>query len=398
MKKIKILSLFVCLIALLAACEDEDITPSYGARTVLVYIAGNNSLGQSDFDSKDVSEMIEGMKGTEGTTNNLLVYFAGYKKTAKLIRLIKNGKGEVKQETVMSYDKHNSVNLDVMKDVFRTAFSNYPAKSYGIVFWSHGDGWLHYQNPSTRWWGQDTSDGDYRMNISDLHEALSVTLHFAVMNVIVCMTTGFAIAMLLDHRSMRFRPFFRAVFYIPTIIPYVATAMVFMWMMSPDFGLFNIILKGLGFTGSKWIYSESTVLRSLLLITSWTAGNVMVVFLAGLQGVPRQLYEAVEVDGGNSLHKFMYVTIPMMTPIVFFNGLMFLIASLQGFMPAAVITAGGPNNATLFYTYYMYRQAFEFSNMGYASALGWILFVVIAIITGIVFKTSKYWVFYSDEE
>ena len=117
MKKIKILSLFVCLIALLAACEDEDITPSYGARTVLVYIAGNNSLGQSDFDSKDVSEMIEGMKGTEGTTNNLLVYFAGYKKTAKLIRLIKNGKGEVKQETVMSYDKHNSVNLDVMKDV-----------------------------------------------------------------------------------------------------------------------------------------------------------------------------------------------------------------------------------------------------------------------------------------
>ncbi|KMW22218.1 carbohydrate ABC transporter permease [Enterocloster citroniae] len=230
------------------------------------------------------------------------------------------------------------------------------------------------------------------------YQALSVTLHFAVMNVIVCMTTGFAIAMLLDHRSMRFRPFFRAVFYIPTIIPYVATAMVFMWMMSPDFGLFNIILKGLGFTGSKWIYSESTVLRSLLLITSWTAGNVMVVFLAGLQGVPRQLYEAVEVDGGNSLHKFMYVTIPMMTPIVFFNGLMFLIASLQGFMPAAVITAGGPNNATLFYTYYMYRQAFEFSNMGYASALGWILFVVIAIITGIVFKTSKYWVFYSDEE
>lgn len=96
--------------------------------------------------------MIEGMKGTEGTTNNLLVYFAGYKKTAKLIRLIKNGKGEVKQETVMSYDKHNSVSLDVMKDVFRTAFSNYPAKSYGIVFWSHGDGWLHYQNPSTRWW------------------------------------------------------------------------------------------------------------------------------------------------------------------------------------------------------------------------------------------------------
>ncbi len=230
------------------------------------------------------------------------------------------------------------------------------------------------------------------------YQALSVTLKFALMNVAVCMLTAFAVALLLNSEAVKCRGLFRSVFYIPTIIPYVATAMIFMWMMSPDFGLFNILLKGIGLKGSKWIYSEGTVLYSLLIITAWTAGNIIVVFLAGLQGVPKQLYEAVEVDGGNGFHKFVYITLPMVTPIVFFNGLMFMIASLQGFMPAAVITSGGPNNATLFYTYYMYKQAFEFSNMGYASALGWVLFLVIALIAAFIFKTSKYWVFYSDEE
>ena len=228
-------------------------------------------------------------------------------------------------------------------------------------------------------------------------KALSVTIFFAFLNVAVCMITGFLIALLLNSKMIKRKAALRAIFYIPTIIPYVATAMIFMWMMSPDFGLFNILLKQIGLEGSKWIYDEKTVLPSLLFITAWTAGNVMVVFLAGLQGVPGNLYEAVEIDGGGFIRKFQYVTLPMMTPIIFFNGLMFLIASMQGFMPAAVITQGGPNNATLFYTYYMYKQAFEFSNLGYASALGWVLFLVIAILAAIIFKTSTYWVFYSDE-
>ena len=228
-------------------------------------------------------------------------------------------------------------------------------------------------------------------------KALSVTIFFAFLNVAVCMITGFLIALLLNSKMIKRKAALRAIFYIPTIIPYVATAMIFMWMMSPDFGLFNILLKQIGLEGSKWIYDEKTVLPSLLFITAWTAGNVMVVFLAGLQGVPGNLYEAVEIDGGGFIRKFQYVTLPMMTPIIFFNGLMFLIASMQGFMPAAVITQGGPNNATLFYTYYMYKQAFEFSNLGYASALGCVLFLVIAILAAIIFKTSKYWVFYSDE-
>lgn len=152
MKKIKILSVFVCLAFWFVSCQNEEEPEKfYSARTVLVYIAGDNSLGQAGFDSEDVEEMIRGMKNTDGTENNLLVYWAGYHGDAHLIRLVKNGKGEVRQETVMDYGNQNSVSVDVMKDVFRTAFSNYPAKSYGIVFWSHGDGWRFYQNPSTRW-------------------------------------------------------------------------------------------------------------------------------------------------------------------------------------------------------------------------------------------------------
>lgn len=178
MKRIKILFLLVCVASLLASCNenDEKYEPVYGSRTVLVYIAANNSL--SGFDSEDVREMVKGMANTEGTGNNLLVYLAGRNNTPKLIRLIRNGKGEVKQETVMNYGEHNSVSVDVMKDVFTTAFSRYPADSYGIVFWSHGDGWIPYQNPSTRWWGEDVRGGSHRMNIPDLHEALSVAPHF----------------------------------------------------------------------------------------------------------------------------------------------------------------------------------------------------------------------------
>lgn len=178
MKKIKILSLLFSVAMLVLACHDDEKEPVYGSRTVLVYIAANNSLGYHDFDSKDVQEMMEGMKSVEGTENNLLIYLAGYRNTAKLIRLIKDGKGEVKQEIVAEYNKQNSVSVDVMKNVFATVFSGYPAKSYGIVFWSHGDGWIYYQNPSTRWWGQDNEGKDYRMNILDLHEALSVAPHF----------------------------------------------------------------------------------------------------------------------------------------------------------------------------------------------------------------------------
>ena len=173
MKKIKILSLLVCLIALFTACHDEEDKTNYGSRTVLVYIAGDNSL--SRFASEDLNEMIEGMQSVDDNRNNLLVYM-DKGSNPKLIRLRKD-KDVVVQDVIATYDAQNSVDVDVMKNVFTTAFSHYPADSYGVVFWSHGDGWLPYNNPSTRWWGQD--GGSNYMDISELKDVLRNAPHLS---------------------------------------------------------------------------------------------------------------------------------------------------------------------------------------------------------------------------
>lgn len=227
--------------------------------------------------------------------------------------------------------------------------------------------------------------------------SIKVTLIFVILNVPVCIGTAFVIALILNSKKLKGLPFFRACFYIPTIIPIVATAMIFMWLMSPDFGLFNYLLDFIHLPKSKWIYGESSALLSLLLMTAWTSGNIMVVFLAGLQGIPQELYEATDVDGGNALAKLRHITLPMMTPTIFFNMIMFLISSMQAFLPAYIMTQGGPNNATNFIVYYLYRTAFEFQEIGKASALGWILFVMVVIVSALLFWSSKYWVVYGDE-
>lgn len=229
------------------------------------------------------------------------------------------------------------------------------------------------------------------------YNSIKVTLIFVTMNVPVCICMAFILALILNSKKLKGLPFFRACFYIPTIIPIVATTMIFMWLMSPDFGLFNVILDFLHLPKSKWIYGESSALPSLLLMTAWTSGNIMVVFLAGLQGIPNELYEAVYVDGGSAWAKFRFVTLPMMTPTIFFNTMMFLISSMQAFIPAYIMTQGGPNNATNFVVYYLYRTAFEFQEIGKSTALGWILFIMVISVSGLLFWSSKYWVTYGDE-
>jgi len=227
--------------------------------------------------------------------------------------------------------------------------------------------------------------------------SIKVTLLFVLMNVPVCLVTAFLIALLLNSKNIAGRSLFRTIFYIPTIIPIIATAMIFMWMMSPDFGLFNALLKLIGISPSKWSYGEKFVLPSLLLMTAWCSGNIMVVFLAGLQGIPTSLYEAIVVDGGGTFAKFRHVTLPLMTPTIFFNMVMFLISSMQAFLQAYIMTQGGPNNRTNFIVYYLYRNAFEFGDIGKANSLGWILFLIIVAVSALLFWSSKYWVYYGDE-
>ena len=227
--------------------------------------------------------------------------------------------------------------------------------------------------------------------------SVRVTVIFALCNVPACLLPAFLIALLLNKKNLPGLPFLRAVFYIPTIIPIIATAMIFMWMMSPDFGLFNSILDALGLPTSSWIYGKDSVLPSLLMMTAWCSGNIMVVFLAALQGIPTSLYEAIEVDGGNWATKFRHITLPMMTPTIFFNMVMFLVSSLQAFLQAYIMTQGGPMDSTNYLVYYLYRIAFEYMEIGRASALGWVLFAVIAVLVGMLFWSSKHWVVYGDE-
>lgn len=175
MKKIKILSLFVGLLAILSACgDDDDEKRGEQLRTVLVYIAGDNSL--RSFATEDMAEMTEGMQYVNDKSYNLLVYIDNGS-NSKLVRLKRDKKGNVVQDVIAAYEGRNSVDVSNMKEVINTAFSEYPAQSYGMVLWSHGEGWLEYENPKTRWWGQDTGGKDYRMNIFDLREALSVAPH-----------------------------------------------------------------------------------------------------------------------------------------------------------------------------------------------------------------------------
>ena len=227
-------------------------------------------------------------------------------------------------------------------------------------------------------------------------QSLKVSAYYVVLSVPLQIVFAFSIALVLNV-PIKGRSFFRTVFYLPTIVPAVASSIVWMMMFDPDTGILNSILKAVGLPASKWIFGESSVIPSLALMSLWTVGGTIVIFLAGLQNVPRELYESVAVDGGGWFAKLRAVTIPMVSPTIFFNLIMGFIGSFQVFSQAYIMTTGGPNNASLFYVYYMYREAFQYGNISVASALGWILFLIVLVLTLVVFKSSALWVFYEGE-
>jgi multiple sugar transport system permease protein len=227
-------------------------------------------------------------------------------------------------------------------------------------------------------------------------KSLFTTAYYTLGAVPVGLIVAFAVAMLLNQR-VRGKSVFRTIFYLPVLVPAVANNILWLWLFNPDFGLLNLAARGVGLPESQWIYDENTVIPSLILMSAWGFGNAAVIFLAGLQGVPTHLYEAIEVDGGNRWHKFLYVTLPMMTPTIFFNLVLGLIGTFQVFNEAYIMTGGGPSDASLFYVFYIYRTAFTQSNMGYASALAWALFVIVLLVTVLVFRSAKSWVYYEGE-
>lgn len=223
--------------------------------------------------------------------------------------------------------------------------------------------------------------------------SLRVTFTFVAISVPLNISMAFLVALLLNTEGLKGVRYFRTIAYLPSIVPGVATAFLWRWILNQR-GLLNHVLEAIGIPGQNWFFDERLVLPSFAIMGIWGIGGNMVIFLAGLQGVSRSLYDAIEVDGGGIFAKFRYATLPMMTPTLFFTLIMGIIGTLQTFVGALLITEGGPNNASLFFGWHIYRTAFVNFNMSYAAALSWVMFVIVFFFTAIIFATSKHWVYY----
>jgi len=225
---------------------------------------------------------------------------------------------------------------------------------------------------------------------------LGNTLYMVVFGVPLAVGLAFLLATLLNN-ELKFRPVYRTIFFLPSIVPAVASAEVWRWVYNPQYGLINSLLRSLDMKAVPWLSSPSLSKLSLIIIDCWAQGTAMVIFLAALQDVPRALYDAAEVDGAATLQKFWHVTLPMCTPSILFVTLTGLIGTFQYFALGWLLTAGGPKQSTEFYSIYLYRNAFLYFKMGYASALAWVLFLLVLAFTIVVFRSSARWVYYGGE-
>jgi len=224
------------------------------------------------------------------------------------------------------------------------------------------------------------------------------TFYFALLSVPLGVVGSLLVAMLLNQ-ELKATTLWRTMFFLPTLTPLVAAALLWRWMLNPEVGLINYLLAQIGIQGPKWLASTDWAIPSLVLMGLWASvgGSRMIVFLAGLQGVPQEMYEAAEIDGAGTWAKFRHVTLPMITPVVFFNLVLGIIFALRTFEAAFVSTAGGPARATWFISLHIYQNAFVSFDMGYASALAWLLFSILFVLTFVQFRLSGRWVFYSGE-
>lgn len=225
-------------------------------------------------------------------------------------------------------------------------------------------------------------------------KSLVNTAYYSFVSVPLRMLIALLLAVLLNQQ-VRGLALFRTIFYLPSVVTGVATAMLWLLLLNPDVGGINHTLRLLGVANPPgWLTDERWAMPGLILMSLWSIGAMMLIFLAGLQGVPDELRDAALVDGAGALARFRHVTLPLLTPTIFFNLVISIIASFQIFTQTYVMTGGGPADATLTYALYLYRNAFEYFKMGYASALAWILFFILLGLTALIFRSSAFWVHY----
>ena len=231
---------------------------------------------------------------------------------------------------------------------------------------------------------------------SKFYKALEVTFKFCLITIPFYQIASLLVAMLLNMR-IKFMRTFRLIFFLPSIIPTIASSMIWTQILGKD-GLINQGLALIGIQGPAWLNTPSTALYGLILMGVWGIGNTIIIYLSGLQGVGEELYEASSIDGANSFQRFFKITLPMISPTIFFNVVMAVISSFQYFTQAFVMTEGGPLNSTLFYNLYLYTKAYKELKMGYAAALAWIMFIIILFFTLLVIKSSSFWVYYQNDD
>jgi multiple sugar transport system permease protein len=227
-------------------------------------------------------------------------------------------------------------------------------------------------------------------------QSFKVTVLYAALSLPLSLVLSLGLAVLMNQK-LKGIAFWRTVYYLPAVISGVAVAVLWRWILNPEFGLLNVLLKYIGVRGPNWLQDTRTALPSLVGISLWAIGGSMVIYLSGLQSIPTELYEAAEIDGATSWHRFRHVTLPLLSPVIFFNVVMGLIASFQWFTEPFIMTRGGPSQATLSYMLNLYNNAFQFFKMGYASAMAWVLFVLVLLLTLAVFRSSPMWVHYEAE-
>jgi len=240
---------------------------------------------------------------------------------------------------------------------------------------------------------------NYRDMVTDsvFWKSLYNTFYFAAFSLPLGMIISLLVAVLLNQ-SVKGRSAFRAIFFLPSLIPVVASAMVWLWILNGNFGILNHALEWFHIKGPQWLANEKWTKPALILMALWGCGNGVVIYLAALQDVPRSLYESAEIDGANAWVKFRHITVPLISPVLYFNLIMGIIGSLQVFANAYIMLGGGgPNRSALFYAVYLYQNAFDYRQMGYASAMAWVLFIIILLLTWVATRSTRKLVFYAGE-
>ena len=267
----------------------------------------------------------------------------------------------------------------------------------GPMLWSLGLSFTKYDLHTTKYVGVENYR---RLFVEDplFWKSLTNTAYYAALSVPLGLVGSLLIAMLLNAK-VRGQNIFRTLFYLPSLVPSVASSLLWLWVLNTDNGILNNAFRMIGIQGPSWFENPKWTIPAFVLMSLWgIGGGRMIIFLAGLQSISESYYEAARIDGASNLQQFFKITLPLLSPTVFFNLIIGIIGSFQTFTSAFVMTGGGPDNASLYYVLYLYRNAFEYFKLGKASAMAWVLFAILLVFTLIQFKYSKRWVHYEGAE